>query len=256
MAEILFERPGGGTVVISVDAMIEENHQSSSLITEHAVELGSNVSDHVRPENDRISMSFMVSNTPVKQPGDFFTDGAEGEIQPLNIFLETAPRRADGNPRILTPFAGGQFAGFGLKTKPAPEKPAIEPQPLIAGSVQGTESGANVLQWSQEFDRVRAIYDVLRALVLTGTLVQIITSLRTYEDMVLNNLSAPRSAGSGNAITFSSDAVQVRLVSTETVAAPEETRGDQAGRLGGQGTEETAATEESRASLLHNLFFG
>ncbi len=254
MAEIMFERPGGGVALLTIDATVEENHQSSALITEHAVEVGSNITDHIRPDNDKLSLTFVISNTPIVVPGSGL-DGATGEIQPLNIFLESAPRRGEGNPIQVVPFIPGQFFGFGIKSPPSAAQ--FEPQPLIPGIVSGSE-GITVLQFSQEFDRVRGVYDVLRALIATGTLATIITSLRTYENMALANLSAPRSAESGNAIEFAADAVQIKIVSTETVAAPEpvESRANDRSRRGGQNTDETDESESGRSSLWYNLLLG
>jgi len=256
VAEILFERPGGEMAMISIDATVEETHGSSALITEHAVEVGSNVTDHIRPENDKLSLLFMISNTPINVPGSHM-DGATGDIQPLNIFLQQAPRRADGNPIQVTPFVPGRFIAFGARIPPTPERPIFEPQPLLPGDIAG-EDGVSVLQFSQEFDRVRAVYDELRGIIGTGTLVTIITSLRSYENMALANLTTPRDAEHGNAVEFAADAVQVKIVSTETVAAPDpvESRADPSGGRGGQGTEDTDEAEGTRSSLWHNLFFG
>ena len=227
VAEILFETPSGGAAMIAIDATVEENHGSSALITEHAVEVGGNVSDHIRPENDRLTLVFVITNTPINVPATNM-DGATGEISALPfLFLGSAPRRADGNPTQTSPFSAGRFIAAGLKTKPSQVQ--FEPQPLVTPPAEG-QDGVTVLQFSQEFDRVRSVYDVLRAIVGTGTLVTIITSLRTYGDMGLANLSAPRDADSGNAVEFSVDAIQVKIVSTETVAAPEPTEMGPRGR--------------------------
>ena len=66
-----------------------------------------------------------------------------------------------------------------------------------------------------------AAYDLLHRLVQDAAVVSILTSLRAYHDMVLASLSAPRSAGNGDAITFTVDAQRIRFARSETVEAPQ-----------------------------------
>lgn len=248
MAQILFERASGEMALISIDATMEEAHESSALVTEHAVETGANVSDHIRAENDRLTLNFMISNTPIKVPGSHL-DGVTGQIAPMDLFFQTSPRRSEGNPKMVGSFVPGSFVGFGIKTLPS--KVSFDPQPLVRGTIEA--EGATVLQFSGTFDRVRAVYEELLNLSRNGTLVQIVTGIRTYENMAIVSVSAPRDAAHGNAIVFSLNAVQVRLAETQTVAAPEpeETRGRRNVARGGQPTAET--DNGPRASLWHNL---
>ena len=48
------------------DASINESHIGSAQVTEHQVETGSNVSDHVRAMPLRLSLQAMVSDTPLQ----------------------------------------------------------------------------------------------------------------------------------------------------------------------------------------------
>jgi hypothetical protein len=51
--------------IVEVDSCLDESHQLTSTITDHPVEQGFNVSDHSRPEPDRVSLRCYVSNTPL-----------------------------------------------------------------------------------------------------------------------------------------------------------------------------------------------
>lgn len=53
------------SAVIEVDSCLDESHQLVSTITDHPVEQGFNVTDHSRPEPDRVSLRCFVSNTPL-----------------------------------------------------------------------------------------------------------------------------------------------------------------------------------------------
>lgn len=61
-------RPGRistDSVVITMHAVVSENHTLTNTITDHPVEEGFNVSDHSRPEPEVIQMDCRISNTPL-----------------------------------------------------------------------------------------------------------------------------------------------------------------------------------------------
>lgn len=65
MTVLIWTDDAGGTVSVRFDTVNTETHDSTSVITEHPVEKGSNVSDHIRPELDRLSVEGYVSNKPL-----------------------------------------------------------------------------------------------------------------------------------------------------------------------------------------------
>src|SRR5262249_25250526 len=54
----------------------------------------------------------------------------------------------------------------------------------------------------------------------SATLITIVTSLREYEDFVIQSLTAPRQAGEGDSIKIQIEARQLRFVTTQDVPAP------------------------------------
>lgn len=56
----------GGTDVLTVDACLTENHQLQETVTDHPVERGVRITDHVRPEPRRLTLECVVTNTPVR----------------------------------------------------------------------------------------------------------------------------------------------------------------------------------------------
>lgn len=54
--------------VLEFDCVTAETHESTSVITEHAVESGAPVADHKRANPDRISIEVVVTNTPLDAP--------------------------------------------------------------------------------------------------------------------------------------------------------------------------------------------
>jgi hypothetical protein len=57
-----FESDNG---MVEVDSCLDETHQLTNTITDHPVEEGFNVTDHSRPEPDRVTLRCFVSNTPL-----------------------------------------------------------------------------------------------------------------------------------------------------------------------------------------------
>ena len=82
--QIQWTDEAGNDQAIDFDAAIEENYSTNAELTEHAVESGSNISDHVRPKNDTFSISAMISGTPFYQP-TFGMDGATGSVSGQQI---------------------------------------------------------------------------------------------------------------------------------------------------------------------------
>lgn len=148
---ISFKDAAGIDKIISVDASIEETHVSSALVTDHAVEEGSNITDNVRPENDQITIEMMISNTPVSAPGSH-SNGARHALTPASLYVSgTKPklqRRADGNPSM----PAQPSPPVRDKGNPITVRPAIPPQSLgstlapfgAAAGLAGGKTGATI----------------------------------------------------------------------------------------------------------------
>jgi hypothetical protein len=51
--------------IVELDASLSETHSMSAEVTNHPVEEGSEISDHIRKQPDSIQISGVVSNTPL-----------------------------------------------------------------------------------------------------------------------------------------------------------------------------------------------
>lgn len=54
---------------LTLDCSITEQHSGEVEVTDHPVEEGFNISDHARPKPDMLTITGMVSNTPIGQAG-------------------------------------------------------------------------------------------------------------------------------------------------------------------------------------------
>lgn len=70
----------GQVQILDVDCSVSESYEAPAEVAEHAVERGANVSDHVRPGGQTITLQAVVSNTPT-ETRTFGADGATMEWQ-------------------------------------------------------------------------------------------------------------------------------------------------------------------------------
>ncbi len=78
-----YDMPDGTSGMVQVDASITEQHTTTTQVTEHPVESGPDVTDHIRPMPRRISLSGIISNTPIYTPATQMrgVTGASGSFQ-------------------------------------------------------------------------------------------------------------------------------------------------------------------------------
>jgi hypothetical protein len=69
--------------------------------------------------------------------------------------------------------------------------------------------------------RSQAVFDLLHELIKLKQPMTIVTKYHIYTDMVLASVNIPRNSGTGEAIEFNAEFVNIRLVSTQTVDVPD-----------------------------------
>jgi hypothetical protein len=203
------------SLIVVFDLTISEGHEATSEVTEHPVEQGSNIADHVRQNPQSLTLEMYVTNTPIEDIGRGVVDVLE-----LNLPQYTPP--------------------------PAPTFTALEgalTPPPVPVRVQ-------VLNFNQPFDRVKEIHDQLLDLWKAGATMSAVTSVRTYDTMVLTGINMPRTEPGG--ATFTLGLKQVRTVTTAKVAAPKpaEKRGAPGQSKGSQSTNPMGGKDAAKASSL------
>jgi hypothetical protein len=190
--ELVWETPSGQLEGIVFDATPREVHSSGATVTEHALETGANIADHVRPSVLKTSFECFVSDSPVEVPVTQMY-GVSGSVRAASLEAGTLPE--------LTKGASGA-------------KPATYEQ----RSVKAT---ATVLQFDGEFSRVGRVYEQLDRLRKDATLLTATTLLDSLENMVITSLSAPQTAKDGDGITFGLELTQVRFAESQIVEVPD-----------------------------------
>lgn len=234
MAAYLIPDDGSGRIV-TFDVIEAEQHESVAEITDHPVESGSNISDHIRPTPDRLSITAYTSNQPiVANPNT-----KRGELRSIKIDVP------QWEVPIFPPTPGAIFRNLVA---------------TVDGSLFGApDKRATVLAFDSPFDATAETYAILREFQENGALLQIITSIRTYQEMVIERVAAPRTAGDSG-VAFGIDFRRIRIVESGQVAAPPVPIDDVPGgkpleNKGGQGAKPPGAGEDKNkgGSIAHRI---
>lgn len=181
------------TVVL--DASVDEQHTAENDVTDHAVETGFAVSDHVRAKPDMLTIQGIVTNTPMSATARTRT------IQALGITFQSAT-----------------------------DADAIVGQPGYA---------------EQAYAMLRAVRD-------TGKLITVVTSLRTYDSMVMMSLVVPRNKDTGDSLRFTAVLKQIRVVSNKLTAAKRTSSAGKKVSTGKQAPKTTAAGTQNK-SIMYDI---
>lgn len=135
----------------------------------------------------------------------------------------------------------------------------ISETPLVASE---SVRGANSTPWAESL--TQPVFDLLHDLIKARETVTVYTKYRIYDDMVLTNLTIPRSAATGEAIEFTAEFVHIRKVATQMVDVPKginpkkEAKGDAATGKKSEPTKDAgkkqAETVQKPSSTLSRVF--
>lgn len=109
--------------------------------------------------------------------------------------------------------------------------------------------------------RPRAAFELMEELQDSGELVRIVTDVKTYDNMVLTSLTAPRRRDTKNALLFTAIFREIKLVSSQVVQLPAEEEVQQTASVKEEGGKVTPApteseAEDAEASLLFRALNG
>ncbi len=226
---------------IWIDVSVREGHGVSAEITDHPVESGANIADHIRPLPRTISIEGIVTNHPIELPGSH-----AGSAR-----VSSAPVEIEGEPSL-------GVAGM---------IPGVDQGARLLGALKievGSKRvfSATVVTFTEEFDRVTAVHAALVDAVERRKLVTVVTGLVTYENVALTDLQIERSGmGGGDYLQFSVAGRVLRIVHSQNAKPPDpvdergkpgKSRGKQAPKPATP-AETTRVTQARDASALANI---
>jgi hypothetical protein len=260
---------------IWIDVSLSEKHSLTAEVTEHPVEDGSAISDNVRPQPRTVQIEGLVTNHPTELPLSH-AGGVRASEDAGFIDVTTVPgvrlppmsHEIQGEPADVG-FIPGASQGLAIAGI-IPGVLGLDislPRRRFAAELHNEDRegrtfyAVNALAFSEEFDRVGAVYQALVAVATEPQLVKLVTGLDIYEEVALTDLSFDRSSDTGpNALRFTCSCKVLRIVNAQTlrVPRPAEERGKPGQSRGKQATEQIdfdalseSAKEQGHAAFAH-----
>jgi len=192
--------------LLEFDAVLSEEHEAESEMTDHVVESSEAISDHKRAKPRALRLDVLVTNTPIGVPPP---------------------------------------SGFGTRAISARVRKDV-------GNAK-----ANVIVFSEEFDRVADVASTLDRLRAEAVDLTVATAIRTYERVQLLSVSIPRKEPE-DAASFSLRFREVFRAETQTVDAPlpREPRGASRSETSSEPEDEEADSDEEDDSSWLNQAIG
>jgi hypothetical protein len=175
-------------------------HGQTALVTQHPVESGADISDHVRPELPTVTLEGVVSNTP------------------LFAVSEIASR--DGNRRAI-----GSYQSVPLPPSPVKSFGASLATGLggaVEGLIRGSmgPSSIDALVFDDLSSRIKEITTLLTEALEASRLMKFVDEARDYENMAIESKAIVRTAEGGKACSVTLTLKQLKIVESKTVDSP------------------------------------
>ncbi len=201
----------GATKRLYADAWMSEDLDATATATQHAVESGAKVSDHIQPDPQDIKVTLFFSEEPIRADLD---PTVKGRTQVIPLGYPSYPN----NTPLVSPGGLTNLAAAGIS--------AVASAVGIGGA--SLPSSYSALRFDVPPGRLRTAYQALMQLRHDKALVAIGTTVARLEDCALTGVHIARKAedGSGGAIDLTLQ--QLAFVTTEEAKAvplPLEPRG-------------------------------
>lgn len=196
MADVaLLYGTGSRAGLIELDAVISEGHESSADVTEHPVEAGVAITDHVRRKLRTLEIQGVVTSTPI-------VPAPNAVAKAVKAFEKELAGNAIVN---AIPIVAG-VVGDGLNAKIRAR--AQSGKPVIDAGGPNPYEGRPADVWA-ELERIKD----------EGQVLTVATTLGDYPSMVITSL---RTSGGVDSIEVAISLKEIVIVSTETAEIPAE----------------------------------
>jgi len=228
---LVWTTKAGEERLLRFDAILAEHHSLKATATEHPVEKGVDLTDHIRKNLDELTLEVFVTNAPVHTEDLTKKAGTSRGSNFVSVPLDVP---AYEPPLELTPGSLFNAVGGALSS-------------LLGGKV---EYNARVLKFDNEFNNVSDTLRILRGIKDTSQLLEVYTPNWQYPKMVLLSIDFPRAVGEGGSGKMTLQFKALRIIETKQTAdpIPTEVRGQQAVKKGAKGPE--VLKEDKGSSVL------
>lgn len=152
------EKYTGPTMIgdLALDCTVTETHTATSTVTKHPVESGSNITDHIRPEPVQLSITGIVSDTPI---------GAREVQRAIEIGGVSVQIKQQETPTSPTGFgraAWSKLDAMRLAAKPVTvltRDKKYESMAIVSLTVPKEAKTGGALYFTAQFEQVRIVFN-------------------------------------------------------------------------------------------------
>lgn len=152
------EKYTGPTLIgdLALDCTVTETHTATSTVTEHPVESGANITDHIRPDPLQLSITGIVSDTPIgsRQVQRALSIGGAS----VQVTQQEPPTSTTGYGRA----AWAKLDAIRIAAKPVKvvtRDKTYESMALVSLSVPKESKTGGALNFTAQFKQVRIVYN-------------------------------------------------------------------------------------------------
>lgn len=147
---IVFTRMDASIGSIDIDAVVTETHLDEVEVTDHPVEIGVNISDHMRVKPAMITLDGLVSNTPLPAAGAPTTPMQAEDGVTYSTRSASQPARAgSAYQQLLALKTGGQLVTVVTALR------SYDQMALVSLSVPRDAKTGNVLRFTAQLKEIR-----------------------------------------------------------------------------------------------------
>lgn len=152
------EKYTGPTLIgdLALDCTVTETHTATSTVTEHPVESGANITDHIRPDPVQLSITGIVSDTPL---------GSKQIQRAIEVGGASVQVTQQEPPSSATGFGRAAWAKLdAIRTAAKPVKvvtrdKTYDSMALVSLSVPKESKTGGALYFTAQFKQVRIVYN-------------------------------------------------------------------------------------------------
>jgi hypothetical protein len=212
----------GNTSTLDVDVVMTANDTREAKLTDHVVETGAVITDHVVIQPESLSLDLVVTQTPMTAGNGFTMTSGEISAPGQKLKAQTHPIKVQ--PSAFQP-GGFLLLSTGLRGAISSLLGAAggNSDQMSGSKVETTASSLRVstLQSASAVDRVGDVHDRLVEIMNGALLVTVSFKGRLYIDYLLTKVELLQQAGKAGMGTFKVTARAFRTVTGTTVSLPD-----------------------------------
>lgn len=191
----------GNDQTLDVDIVMSAEDTRSAKLTDHVVEDGSVITDHIVIQPEKLQLVLLVSQTPVKEEEGFQTRAFNLEVR-KSLFVPGGFLLLTQGVRAGVSAAAGAVSG-------------------AAGLATQSRKHSAITSSAGDVDRVASVHDQLIRILQDALPVTVSFKGRLYPDYVLEEVQLSHAPGKFGSATFSVSARAFRTVTGNLVTLPD-----------------------------------